>query len=37
MKLELRADKVIIEGYVNAIERNSRPLMSRMGQFLERI
>jgi HK97 family phage prohead protease len=37
MKLELRNDKVMIEGYVNAIERNSRPLMSRIGQFLERI
>ena len=37
MKLEIRSDKVVIEGYVNAIERNSRPLMSRVGQFLERI
>ena len=37
MKLEIRADKVVIEGYVNAVERNSRPLMSRVGQFLERI
>lgn len=37
MKLEIRNDKVIIEGYVNAIERNSKPLMSRIGQFIERI
>lgn len=37
MKLEIRNDKVVIEGYVNAIERNSKPLMSRIGQFIERI
>ena len=37
MKINIRADKVEIEGYVNAIERNSKPLMSRMGQFIERI
>ena len=27
----------MIEGYVNAIERNSKPLMSRIGRFIERI
>lgn len=37
MKINIRADSVEIEGYVNAIERNSKPLMSRMGQFIERI
>jgi HK97 family phage prohead protease len=37
MKLTIRADSVTIEGYVNAVERNSKPLMSRIGQFLERI
>lgn len=37
MKINIRADKVEIEGYVNAIERNSKPLWSRMGQFIERI
>lgn len=37
MKLTLRADSVEIEGYVNAIERNSKPLMSRIGRFIERI
>lgn len=37
MKISIRADSVEIEGYVNAIERNSKPLMSRMGQFIERI
>ena len=37
MKINIRADSVEIEGYVNAIERNSKPLWSRMGQFIERI
>lgn len=37
MKLTIRSDNVTIEGYVNAVERNSKPLMSRIGQFLERI
>lgn len=37
MKVKIRADSVEIEGYVNAIERNSKPLMSRIGRFIERI
>lgn len=37
MKVNVRADSVEIEGYVNAIERNSKPLFSRVGQFIERI
>ena len=37
MKVSIRADSVEIEGYVNAIERNSKPLKSRIGQFIERI
>lgn len=37
MKVNIRADSVEIEGYVNAIERNSKPLWSRVGQFIERI
>ena len=37
MKVKVRADSVEIEGYVNAVERNSKPLMSRIGQFIERI
>lgn len=37
MKILIREDSVHIEGYVNAIERLSKPLMSRLGQFLERI
>lgn len=37
MKISIRADSVTIEGYVNAVERDSKPLWSRMGQFIERI
>lgn len=37
MKVNIRADSVEIEGYVNAIERNSKPLQSRIGRFIERI
>lgn len=37
MQVIQREDKVEIEGYVNAVERNSKPLLSRMGKFIERI
>lgn len=37
MEIRVRGDTVEIEGYVNAVERKSKPLMSRMGQFIERI
>ena len=37
MKINIRADSVTIEGYVNAVERASKPLISRFGQFIERI
>lgn len=37
MDITLREDKVEIVGYVNAVERNSKPLLSRMGKFIERI
>lgn len=38
MRINIRADdSVEIEGYVNAVERLSKPLNSRLGQFLERI
>lgn len=37
MKIEIRSDSVVVEGYVNAVERNSKPLMSRIGQFIERV
>ena len=37
MQVRIKGDSVEVEGYVNAIERNSKPLWSRMGQFIERI
>lgn len=37
MKIRVRDDSVEIEGYVNAIERLSKPLNSRIGKFTERI
>ena len=37
MKITIRADSVELTGYVNAVERLSKPLMSRMGRFIERI
>lgn len=37
MRIHIREDRVEIEGYVNAIERNSKPLASRIGRFIERI
>ena len=37
MKIQLREDSVTIEGYVNAVERASKPLYSRLGQFVEKI
>lgn len=37
MEINIRSDNVEISGYVNAIERKSKPLMSRAGQFIERI
>ena len=37
MQIRVKNDEVEIEGYVNAVERNSKPLWSRIGQFIERI
>lgn len=37
MEIKIRDDCVEIDGYVNAVERKSKPLWSRMGQFIERI
>ena len=37
MKVEIRNDKVIIDGYVNAVERFSKPLYDKKGKFIERI
>ena len=37
MRINIRENQVEIEGYVNSIERKSKILMSRIGQFIERI
>lgn len=37
MEIRIRADSVEIDGYVNAVERDSKTLWSRMGRFIERI
>ena len=37
MQITVRADSVEIEGYVNSVERKSKKLWSRLGQFVERI
>lgn len=37
MEIRIRADSVEIDGYVNAVERDSKTLWSRMGRFVERI
>lgn len=37
MKIQIRANSVHIEGYVNAVERKSKPLFSRFGEFVEKI
>ena len=37
MKITIRSDSVTLEGYVNAVERNSKPLTERGVTFIERI
>lgn len=37
MQIRVKDDSVELEGYVNAIERNSKPLRSRIGRFIERV
>ena len=37
MNIRVRGDTVEIEGYVNAIERLSKPLKDRLGEFVERV
>lgn len=37
MKILIREDHITVEGYVNAVERNSRTLRDRFGSFIERI
>jgi HK97 family phage prohead protease len=35
MRIEIRGDKVIIDGYVNAVERQSRPVLTPYGKAIE--
>jgi HK97 family phage prohead protease len=37
MKIEIRNDHVHIDGYVNAVERLSKPITERLGTFRERV
>ena len=37
MEIRIKEDSVEIEGYVNTVERLSKPLPSRTGEFVERI
>ena len=37
MKIEIRADSVLIDGYVNAVERDSKVLHNENGPFVEKI
>ena len=37
MNIRVTDDRVIIDGYVNAVERLSKPLKDRLGSFVERV
>ena len=37
MRITIRSESIVIEGYVNAVERNSKPLNERGVKFIERI
>lgn len=37
MRVEVRANSIIIDGYVNAVERVSKPIPSNRGKFIEKI
>lgn len=37
MRIEIRSDSVLIDGYVNAVARDSKPLQDRRGKFIEQI
>lgn len=37
VKIEIRADSVVIDGYVNAVERESKVIRDRSGAFVEKI
>ena len=35
VRVEVRNDKIVIDGYVNAVERASKVLYDTRGQFIE--
>ena len=37
MRIEIRSDSVILDGYVNAVDRYSRTINSPTGKFIEKI
>lgn len=37
MRIEIRNDSVILDGYVNAVDRESKPIPSARGIFIEKI
>lgn len=37
MKIEIRGETALIEGYVNAVERESRPIQSIQGAYTEKV
>ena len=37
MNIRVKDNKVIVDGYVNAVERLSKPLNDRLGTFVERV
>lgn len=37
MRIEIRNDSVILDGYVNAVDRESKPIPSPKGRFIEKI
>ncbi len=37
MRIEIRADGVLLDGYVNAVDRYSKPIRTARGTFIEKI
>lgn len=37
MRIEIRSDSVLLDGYVNAVDRYSRPIRNANGAFIEKI
>lgn len=37
MRIEIRSNSILIDGYVNAVSRDSKPIPSREGRFIEQV